>query len=403
MFQRDFEDVPATVLHNKDNTTNCIADDSAMRMMMYEVAHQTLTYHMEGYEEFKYQLNSLISTYPPSFIYIHDPAAPRVTGSVIRSILNDLTRSDEVHLSYAQINAVSCFNPRLLFDTILNALAEWSPSWEEGCSNWSGPAEFQGHRFNESFDAFLHGLRAIRTSIETKRAERLKETMPELLVPLSRLSELSQVDITTILFSDVRWEQIRPSLGAAPDPYFIDIPPLSKQAVLTRLLSLYPPTPSTIVDANTYHPNLKPLYNQFLSTIYSICSPFTADPDELAYIAAARWPGFVKPVLDEYARHRNGRIWEVPESEAEDGSDDIELYEIKAGAPEVMPPAEDTRMRLIKAFRDSFIVALEQLYPRKISALSWSQVNYPPDNFLSKPPNEVDYREWRNSCLLHHF
>ncbi len=158
--------------------------------------------------------------------------------------------------------------------------------------------------------------------------------------------------------------------------------------MLTRLLSLYPPTPSTIVDANTYHPNLKPLYNQFLSTIYSICSPFTADPDELAYIAAARWPGFVKPVLDEYARHRNGRIWEVPESEAEDGYDDIELYEIKAGEPEVMPPAEDTRMRLIKAFRDSFIVALEQLYPRKISALSWSQVNYPPDNFLSKPPNE---------------
>lgn len=47
----------------------------------------------------------------------------------------------------------------------------------------------------------------VRLVILVEQAERLKETLPDLVVPLTRLAEL-----------------VRASLGAAPDPYFIDIP-----------------------------------------------------------------------------------------------------------------------------------------------------------------------------------
>lgn len=37
------------------------------------------------------------------------------------------------------------------------------------------------------------------------------------------------MEITTIFHSEVPWEQLRPPLGSSPDPYFIDVHPLSKQ------------------------------------------------------------------------------------------------------------------------------------------------------------------------------
>ena len=37
------------------------------------------------------------------------------------------------------------------------------------------------------------------------------------------------MDITTIFLSNLRWEQMKPSLGASPEPYYIEIEPISKQ------------------------------------------------------------------------------------------------------------------------------------------------------------------------------
>lgn len=174
---------------------------------------------LEGYEDTVFQLTSLITAYPPPFIYVHDPATPHLAASALRSALLDLKGSVDINLRIALVDAVMCFNPRLLYDTVLNALAEWSPTWEDGCNNWEGPSSSQGQRFNESFDAFVHGIQAVQNSIHIKststavntsgkarqvesrnaetrivvlieRAERLKEYMTDLLVPLTRLSEL---------------------------------------------------------------------------------------------------------------------------------------------------------------------------------------------------------------------
>ena len=48
----------------------------------------------------------------------------------------------------------------------------------------------------------------------------------------------SQVDITTVFVSNVRWEDIRPSLGASPDPYFIDVSTPDKEGELSNPLAL---------------------------------------------------------------------------------------------------------------------------------------------------------------------
>ena len=121
-------------------------------------------------------------------------------------------------------------------------------------------------------------------------------------------------------------------------------------------------------ESNSYNPVLLPLYHQFLSTLYDVCSPFTKDPNELAYIAAARWPGFVTPILDEY-RRLLGEVRDNPEDEEDE-------FELTA-------PTEDARIRLIRLFTPSFTTALEALYPRLSNAADWAVDNQPQRNLLS--------------------
>jgi origin recognition complex subunit 5 len=185
----------------------------------------------QGYEDTISQVTSLITAYPPPFIYIHDPATPHLAAGALATGLDKLRASSEVTLRYAAIDAIASFNTRVLYDTTLNSLAEWTPDWDDGCNNWGGPSGSQGQRFNDSLDAFLHGIRAIQSSLSDprplvngkgkakdhvtlsgeirlviliERAERLKESIPELLVPLARLRELvSSLNLhTTVLFTN---------------------------------------------------------------------------------------------------------------------------------------------------------------------------------------------------------
>lgn len=139
---------------------------------------------------------------------------------------------------------------------------------------------------------------------------------------------------------------------------------------------------------DTHHPALQPLYKHYATTLYSVCSPFTTDPDELAYIAAARWPGFVQPVLDDHkrqieeyrARARLPQDEAVADSEGEE--DDREE------TPELEPPSEDVRIRLTRLFTPSFTAALDALYPRLTFAAAWARANVPDADLLSNPPRQ---------------
>lgn len=155
-----------------------------------------------AYESFTALFTDLLTTSPPPFIYVHDVVTPHITSSVVSSVL--ATLPDKPPLLHAIVNASTCFTARLLYDTVIQKLAKWTPTWESGCQLWGE------QRWNDNFDGFIHGLRAIssenskssttktrgRTAQSTpkiviviERAEKLKEYLPDLLVPLSRLAE----------------------------------------------------------------------------------------------------------------------------------------------------------------------------------------------------------------------
>ena len=135
-------------------------------------------------------LPDLLGLAPPDFIYVTDASAPRLAAANVADALASLEDA-----ATALVNAVACFTPRIFYDTVLNALADWHVSWESGCENWSGRKENQ--RWNDKLDGFIHGLKELaeqrrptRIVIAVERAERLCGNLPELIVPLTRLAEL---------------------------------------------------------------------------------------------------------------------------------------------------------------------------------------------------------------------
>ncbi|KAF8344580.1 origin recognition complex subunit 5 C-terminus-domain-containing protein [Amanita rubescens] len=290
------------------------------------------------------ELATLIAIAPPPFVFVHDAVCLRDTISALECALA-LEENATAHVRRATVNGISCFTPRLLYDHAINSLADWSVEWNEG---WKQKQAEEG--FQEE----------VRFAIVIEHAERLRSNMPDLLVPLTRLAELTRLDLTVVFVSQVRWEDMKPSLGASPDPYFLDMPPPKKDRMALWMSLSY-----------------LQLYNDFVSILCDVCYPFTHDPREIQYIAAARWPGFVQPVLDEH----NQRI----DREDEDVEEDDE-HEV------LRPPSADTRLKLSRLFKPTLTNALEELYPRITNATVWANLNSsPPDPdyiSLSRPSTD---------------
>jgi origin recognition complex subunit 5 len=166
--------------------------------------------------------------------------------------------------------------------------------------------------------------------------------------------------------------------------------------IISRLTLLYPstpPPPTLLVPAGTYAPTLRSLHTQYCATLYTVLSPFLQDPDELAYIAAARWPGFVQPLLDEHARILVERAAEHA-AEGLDTDDNVEAEE--DAWPEA--PSEETRVRLLRHFSASFTQALDVLYPRHMDATRWAMLAAGEDT--SVPPAESAGGETDGTALV---
>jgi len=213
---------------------------------------------ISGYDDFVQEVQTLISTYPPPFVYIYDPISLRTTSTVLKKTIFDVscnTSDDLPKIFHVHLDAVTCFSQRLLFDNILNSL----PCLDPGTNILE--------RWNDSWDSFLHGIRYhnvnkrllvqkdVRFVISIEQVHRLKEKLPDSIIPLSRLNELvlscfllpkpdlivsqSQVDITVVFISQTQWQDIKPALGASPEPYYIDVKPLTKSGVFSFLLVLF--------------------------------------------------------------------------------------------------------------------------------------------------------------------
>lgn len=206
-----------------------------------------------GYENFTDEFGTLISTYPPPFIYIQDIQALRTTLNTVDALLRDLSNlpassANSSKIYYARVDCIACFTSRLFYEAVINTLVAWEPDWEDGCANWSAEGAV-GAKWNENMDMFLHGLTAahqylcwqngigisqsqsqsddrkgreqgkgkkkaqeesegnydnVRFVIVVERAERLKESLPELIVPLTRLAELVRCHSSFVIIGALR-------------------------------------------------------------------------------------------------------------------------------------------------------------------------------------------------------
>jgi hypothetical protein len=135
---------------------------------------------------------------PPRQIYIHAPFSPSVTSLVLHALL-DASENESAFPSAAFIDCMISYSPRLIYDSVLNALAGWTPEWDDsldGAPNWDGRTQsfnlvedasgkkrvrwnkrlpiivpkgrnaLTGHA-NDSLGAFLDGLKALYT-LETE-------------------------------------------------------------------------------------------------------------------------------------------------------------------------------------------------------------------------------------------
>lgn len=183
----------------------------------------------------------------------------------------------------------------------------------------------------------------------------------------------AQIPVTTIFISSAPWSEISPSVGTSSEPYTVSITSQSKQDVISHLGTLFPiavPDSSTsgpISDA--YDPALKPLYFTFLGVLYDACTPYTTDSDDLEYLAYAFWPGFVRPVLED---------WWAADQDRQDGSteeretaDDEPVSRERPQIPQRTLPPDSATPLLIRQFVTSFQSSFSSLYSRSISATSF--------------------------------
>jgi origin recognition complex subunit 5 len=101
---------------------------------------------------------------------------------------------------------------------------------------------------------------------------------------------------------------------------------------------------------------LQPIFASFTEFIYGICSPYTQDPVDIAYILATHWALYILPILNDW----------------NDFNDREEEYEI--------PPQAQTRLNAI--FRQSIGASVQSLYPRLIDSETWLSRISPEDRSI---------------------
>ncbi|KAG8942459.1 hypothetical protein FRC04_003627 [Tulasnella sp. 424] len=329
------------------------------------------------------QLVELLQFHPPPFIFIHDPLNSRPKPS---SFLRDHLQNPASQSTPVLIDCSQYFTSKSFFHAIINEVTNWKPELDSKgkAVSWSN-----GHasKWDKSIDSFTEALKATYDEIIGswkkgqganlillfENVESLNESLPTLVVPFTRLRELAQIPVTTIFISSAPWSEISPSVGTSSEAYMVSITSQSKQDVISHLGTLFPiavPDSSTsgpISDA--YDPVLKPLYFTFLGVLYDACTPYTTDSDDLEYLAYAFWPGFVRPVLEDWwAADQDRQDGSTEERETADGEP---ISRERPQIPQRTLPPDSATPLLIRQFVTGFQSSFSSLYSRSISATSF--------------------------------
>ena len=92
-------------------------------------------------------------------MYRNDADDIQTTIAVIDNVLDHLSSAPGASkISDASADAIACFSAWLFYESIIDSLPSWTPQWEDGAVNWGAD---NGVRWNDTFDGFVHGLRAV--------------------------------------------------------------------------------------------------------------------------------------------------------------------------------------------------------------------------------------------------
>ena len=171
-----------------------------------------------------------------------------------------------------------------------------------------------------------------------------------------------------VFVSECTWHSLRPPLGASPTPVLYTTPPLAPTQITAHIVSLFPSASSKYPTIHHYNPRLLPLYESYVQALYSACSLVTNDPEQLAYVAAARWPGFAAPLVNDWLETAS-RLH--PQSKQED------VHTIPDDPTLFPAPSQDDTLRLLHTFIPTFLPAATTLLPRLSSAHDWAEANVP--------------------------
>ncbi|KAG4090746.1 origin recognition complex subunit 5-like protein [Neocallimastix lanati (nom. inval.)] len=215
----------------------------------------------------------------PSSIFIFGDSATGKT-SIVRAIFSKYKK-------YASfINCINCYTPRLLFEHCLNKLSGYIPGPDNLYSNYA---------HCETVSEFVHYLVEICSKDENKddevigrylvfdNAERLRETNPLLLSALLRVPEITNLNITIILISNIVWEKFRSQTGML-EPILLQFPSYSKNEILNIMIKDCPK------DEN------KNFYYIFIELLYDVFNKPCRNLNELRHMAMLLYPKYIEPI-----------------------------------------------------------------------------------------------------------
>ncbi len=146
----------------------------------------------------------LLSTYPPPFIFVHDPL--HASPSPIDVISKFFAQSGSSKV--ISIDARECVSPKIFFDTVVDQLVDWTPTldangvarcWADTQSTaWDKTWETFVQALKDGFEAMTEGTGEIanapaNVTLVIQSTERLAKDNSNLMLPLIRIREIVSV------------------------------------------------------------------------------------------------------------------------------------------------------------------------------------------------------------------
>ncbi|XP_076353496.1 origin recognition complex subunit 5 [Tachypleus tridentatus] len=218
---------------------------------------------------------------------------------------------EEFQIPYAWINCVEIYSQRLLYEGILNQLFNSTYSVTTlRCDNMCD--------FIQLFKQEAQAMNLKKMYIILDNAEKLRNFEPTLLAALMRLQELSELDLSVILISEIIWEKFRCGIGLC-EPLQLHFPQYNREEVLEILSLDCPPGYS------------EEFYTAYLRVVLSVFYLVTRNLRELKYLALLNFPKYCEPIksgtVSETDQHK---LWKNIEPRLKEALNTVYLCEISS-------------------------------------------------------------------------